>query len=150
LILHDWASSDEMREAETPTFWFGVGGGVGGYGLTGQLEAAVKFGSNVVMGRHVGTTDIFANMTETGVLYGRATRSLAFLGGVGVARGNRQHPLNEPGAGPEMPPTLGVALHGQWRFGHWGPAGLALSGLANVNGEHSFAGLTLTIQIGRF
>jgi hypothetical protein len=102
------------------------------------------------MGRHVLTTDIFADLSGTGALYGRTADALALLAGVGIVRGHQQHPLSEPGTGPEVSPTPGLALHGQWRIGHWGPTGLALSGFANLNGSQSFAGLTLTAQFGRF
>jgi hypothetical protein len=110
----------------------------------------VQIGSNVFMVRRIATTDIFATVRGTGVLYGRGTSTTAILGGIGVARGHQQNRTNEPGTGPEVPPSLGLALHGQWRVGHRGPLGLALSGFLNLNAERSFGGLTLTVQLGSF
>jgi hypothetical protein len=139
-----------VSETTSPMFWISGGLGVGSYGLSSQLEAAVQIGPNVFMVRRVATTDIFATIHGTGVLYGRGTSTMAILGGIGVARGHQQNQINEPGAGPEVPPSLGLALHGQWRVGHRGPLGLALSGFLNLNPEQSFGGLTLTVQLGHF
>lgn len=131
----------EMHADDKPIIWLGVGlgPGAGQETLAGHLEIALHGeGPNVYMARSTLVTDILQDLgLDFGLLYGRAVGRAAALAGISVAK-----------TGGTTAP--GLALQGRLRAGTVGPWGLGLTAFANVNPEASFAGLTLTLELGNF
>lgn len=135
----------EMPLDDKPIIWFGGGLGYGASQetLAGHLELALHGeGPNVYTARSALVTDILQHHgRDFSLLYGRAAGRAMALAGIGVAQVDD---------GTDWTTAPGLALQGRLRAGTLGPWGLGLTAFANVNPEASFAGLTLTLELGNF
>lgn len=136
------------------TYWLGAGLGLGSEDFGAQLNASYQSGANLLSLRIASTAGLFEDeITDYGLLYGRATRAageryqLGAALGVAVVDGCR-------GGGvfsgcQDVSAVIGLPLELQafWRPGK--TVGLGLYGFANLNRSRSFAGLTLSLQVGR-
>lgn len=144
---------DQSAINRRDTYWLGAGLGVGSEDFSGQLNASYQFSANLISFRMAGTAGLFDDgFSDYALLYGRATRGardrhhlsaalgLALVGGCsGGGLGGCQ----------EIRSVLGLPLELQafWRPGK--VVGLGLYGFANLNHSRSFAGLTVSLQLGR-
>jgi len=101
--------------------------------------------------RVAGVAELFGDgMWDTGLLYGRATRTRAFetwaAVGVGLADGTRSPSFF--GQTYQLSSVVGIPLeaHLTWTPASW--FGLGLYGFADVNHSQSFAGVALGIDLG--
>jgi hypothetical protein len=135
------------------TYWLGAGLGLGSEDFGAQLNASYQSGANLFSLRIASTAGLFEDgFTDYALLYGRATRAAGerhLLGaavGVAVVDGCRGGGF---GGCQDVPAVFGLPLELQafWRPGK--TVGLGLYGFANFNRSRSFAGLTLSLQVGR-
>lgn len=92
------------------------------------------------------------DLTDFGFLYGRviSTESFQFsyAAGLAIVTGYRSEGLFD-NTSEEISPTIGIPIGLQ---ANWEPTsfiGLGISGFANLNPKQSFAGLTLSLQLGK-
>ena len=134
------------------TYWVGAGVGAGSEDFAGHLNISYQSGANLFSLRTAGTAGIFSDgFGDVALLYGRATRAperyqAAVAVGLAVADGCDGGGL---GGCRERPSVIGFPLEAQ---AFWRPSkifGVGLYGFADINHLHSFAGVTLGIQLGR-
>jgi hypothetical protein len=147
-------AQDQAPVIRRDTYWLGAGLGAGSEDFGGQLNSSYQFGSNLLSFRIAGTAGLFEDgFSDYALLYGRATRAAGerhMLGaalGVAVVDGCRGGGVFSNCA--DISPVIGLPLELQafWRPG--GLVGLGLYGFANLNQAQSFAGVTLSLQLGR-
>jgi hypothetical protein len=142
-------------------FWGAGGAGVGVLpgadrydateGLAGSLNAAYQFNRHLFSVRATNVGELFGdNFSDYGLLYGRvlAQTPLFVSVGTGLAYvdGRRSEGLFSD---PEpVDATVGVPLEAQVSLRPLRFVGIGLYTFANVNGEESFFGATVSIQIG--
>ena len=135
--------------------WLTVGLGPGWVRETafaGAASLSYRSGSSVLVWRMAGVAELFGNeMWDTGLLYGRGTRTRAFetwaAVGVGLADGTRSSGSlfgqNDP-----LSSVVGVPLeaHLTWTPANW--FGVGLYGFGDVNHSQSFGGVALGVELG--
>lgn len=98
------------------------------------------------------------NLWDLGFLYGRgytwqnfhisSSMGLSVMGGERYIRGGGL--INpEPAEYEPIDPAWGLAIESQAFFRPFRIAGIGLHGFAGVNGERSFAGVALSLQVGK-
>jgi hypothetical protein len=148
------ASQEQARITRRDTYWLGAGLGVGQEGLGGQLNISYQFSANLISFRVASTAGLFEDeFTDYGLLYGRATRGaedrylVAAALGVAVVDGCRGGGVFSSCRGMSAVIGLPVEMQVFWRPGK--VVGLGLYGFANFNQSQTFAGLTVSLQVGR-
>ena len=157
--------------------WVGIGAGIGGIAAgeaaeqdggdnvgAGGLYLSYQTGAHVFSLRGSVALEVFGeNISDVGVLYGRATTGtgphVSFGIGVAIVNGSYQEDgldfcgvFSDPDACERASPvgftTVGIPLEVQLalRGEHFG---FGIYGFANLNPESSFAGVTVCVQIGR-
>ncbi len=145
----------QRRIPERPCgVWLTVGLGAGWIHETafaGAASLSYRSGASVLVWRVTGVAELFGDgMWDTGLLYGRATRTRAFetwaAVGVGLADGTRSPSFF--GQTYQLSSVVGIPLeaHLTWTPASW--FGLGLYGFADVNHSQSFAGVALGIDLG--
>ncbi|GAA5520856.1 hypothetical protein LQ318_03890 [Aliifodinibius salicampi] len=114
-----------------------------------------QFGPNLLSFRGCATTEIFGDeYWDIGLLYGWASSEydyhVSFSSGIAVIGGSR----SEGGLFSDTPRDVisaqfGIPLEGQFFWRPFGNVGLGLYGFANLNAEQTFAGLALSVQLGK-
>jgi hypothetical protein len=151
------AAGQEPPAPGRDAYWLGAGLGVGSEDFAGSANLSYQHGAHLVSLRVAGTAGLFDDgFGDVALLYGRATRppeSRYRAGaGLGVALVDG---CASPGDGglfagcDDRGTVLGLPIEAQLS---WLPAeflGLGLYGFADFNRARSFAGLTLTVQLGR-
>jgi hypothetical protein len=147
------ASAQNSADPGRDTFWLGAGLGAGSEDFAGHLHASYQFGAHLISLRNAATAGVFDDgYGDLALLYGRATKAsgeryhASVALGIAVADGCRGGGL---GGCRAVSAAVGLPLETQlfWRPGSL--VGLGLYGFADLNPEHSFAGLTLGLQLGR-
>lgn len=137
------------------TYWLGAGLGVGSEDFGGNLNASYQFGANLISFRVASSAGLFHDeSTDFALLYGRATRGaedrhlLSAALGVAMVDGCEGGGVLSGGC-RDVSTVVGLPLELQafWRPGK--VVGLGLYGFANLNGTRSFAGVTVSLQVGR-
>lgn len=163
------AQAQSVPSQPTSAFWFSAGAGVGtsaairGEALAIRLDLAYQRVGNVFSARAAYAGDpIFGGFVyDVGLLYGRALAVGPYFASVaaGVARvdgapGDGLCIAVGPAVGcsdgtsEELDATIGLPLEVQlYRSSRF--VGVGLSGFANLNREANFAGVVLSVRIGR-
>lgn len=136
------------------TYWLGAGLGVGSEDYGGQLNASYQFGANLISFRVASTAGLFDDgFNDYALLYGRANRGaedkhlLSAALGVALVDGCEGGGVFSDCRGVSTKVGLPLEVQAFWRPGK--VVGLGLYGFANLNEWHSFAGLTVSLQVGR-
>jgi hypothetical protein len=137
------------------TYWLGAGLGVGSEDLGGNLNTSYQFGANLISFRVASSAGLFHDeSTDYALLYGRATRNARDRHHLGAALGlalvdGCQGGGVLSGGCRDVSAVVGLPLELQafWRPGK--VVGLGVYGFANLNKTRSFAGLTVSLQVGR-
>lgn len=154
-LVHGAAASPLLaqdRRAEPVLAWATVGLGGGTEGFAGAVGFDVLIQQHLISLRAAAVANILDDeFRDFAVLYGRASRwSRGLVGasmGLAVMDGERCSGLGAC-APVAARISLPVAVRAAW---HALPfLGLGAYGFANVNGEQSFAGVTLAVELGRF
>jgi hypothetical protein len=141
----------------TDRFYLNGGYGFGTEGIAALGSLSYQFsGAHLITLRTSFTSGFIINdtMNDIGLLYGRATSEklyhaslsvgLAIVGGSGTSIFD-----DDPDVIEDFSKRFGVPLQAEL---HWRPAqilGLGLTGFANFNSTKTFAGLALTLQVGK-
>jgi hypothetical protein len=155
LLLSPVPSAAQSRIPGRPSgVWLTVGLGAGWVHETafaGAASLSYRSGASVLVWRATAVAELFGDsMWDTGLLYGRATRtrvSEAWAAvGVGLADGTRSSSLF--GQEHQLSSVVGIPLeaHVTWTPASW--FGLGLYGFADVNHAQSFAGVALGVELG--
>jgi hypothetical protein len=136
------------------TYWLGAGLGVGSEDFGGNLNTSYQFGANLVSFRVASSAGLFDDgFTDYALLYGRATRGaeerhmLSAALGMAVVDGCESDGFLGGCQGVSTVIGLPLEIQAFWRPGK--VVGLGLYGFANLNKSRSFAGLTVSLQVGR-
>lgn len=133
-------------------FWINAGLGVGTLGGAGIASTSYQFGLHLLSIRGAVTFEILGDdFWDIGMLYGLATSKqnyhASISSGMAVMGGSRSAGFFEQSE--VISRQIGFPLEGQL---FWWPSnvfGLGLNGFVNLNMEQTFAGLTLTLQLGK-
>lgn len=136
-------------------YWVNTGLGVGTNGMALIAGTHYQSGPNLLSFRGSATAEIFGDeFWDIGLLYGWASSEydyhISFSSGIAVIGGSR----SEGGLFSDTPrevisAQLGVPLEGQFFWRPFSNFGLGLYGFANLNTEQPFAGLALSVQLGK-
>jgi hypothetical protein len=160
LIIVLWLTSGQLIHAQSSGsqyFWieFGIGGGsVGEEGVSANLNVNYQIGSNLLSGRIIGCGELFGRtLNDYSFLYNCVLNSSALLisfgGGLGIVTGHISHGLFSDKAPEKIAPVIGLPLEARLFIRPLSFLGLGLFGFANINGEESFSGVTLSLAIGK-
>jgi hypothetical protein len=147
------AQQDSLPQPDS--YWMSAGLGVGSEDFGGHAGLAYQHGVHLFSLRLAGTTGLFDDgFGDVALLYGRATRSATqrYRAGAAVGIAAVDGCVTSGGflGGCEARRTvIGLPIEGQLS---WLPAaflGVGLYGFANLNRSRSFAGLTLSLQLGK-
>jgi hypothetical protein len=137
--------------AGSDTYWLGGGLGAGTNDFAAQFNVSYQTGANLLSFRIATTAGIFSDsFGDVALLYGRGLKPpgnhASLAAGVALVHGCMGSGL---GGCRDRPGVLGLPLEGQmfWRLSR--AVGLDLYGFANLNHTRSFAGVTLSFQLGR-
>jgi hypothetical protein len=156
LALSAYASpaQEQARITRRDTYWLGAGLGLGSEDFGGQLNSSYQSGANLISFRVSSTAGLFEDgFTDYGLLYGRANRGAEdrhlFGAAIGVALvdGCRGGGVFDSCRDVSTVVGLPLELQAFWRPGK--VVGLGIYGFANLNQSQSFAGLTVSLQVGR-
>jgi hypothetical protein len=146
-------SAQSAGSPRRDTFWVGGGIGAGSEDFGGSLNGSYQFGRNIISLRASATAGIFDDgFGDYALLYGGALRPAsrryhaAFGAGIGLVHGCRGGGL---GGCRDVANVVGIPIEVQAFWHPGGLIGVGLYGFANLNETHSFAGLTLGLQLGR-
>jgi hypothetical protein len=150
----DSAAQEHLAVNRRDTYWLGAGIGLGSEDFGGQLNTSYQFSANLISFRIASTAGLFEDgFTDYGLLYGRATRAAGerhLLGaalGVSVVDGCRGGGIFSDCRDVSAVIGLPLELQAFWRPGKL--VGLGVYGFANLNRSQSFAGVTVSLQVGR-
>jgi hypothetical protein len=149
--------AQENSVPQPDTYWLSAGLGAGSEDFAGNASLAYQHRAHLFSLRMAGTAGLFDDgFGDVGLLYGRATRPdgrrYRAAAGVGIAAVDG---CETPGAGAlfstceARSTVVGLPLEAQLA---WLPAeflGIGLYGFADFNGLRSFAGVTLSLQLGK-
>jgi hypothetical protein len=147
-------AQQQIAVVRRDTYWLGAGLGVGSEDFGGQLNSTYQFGANLISFRLASTAGLFEDgFTDYALLYGRATQDagdryqLGAAVGVALVDGCRGGGVFD--SCRDVSTVVGLPLEVQafWRPGR--VVGLGVYGFANINRSQSFAGLTVSLQVGR-
>jgi hypothetical protein len=148
------ASQEQARITRRDTYWLGAGIGAGSEDFGGQLNTSYQSGANLISFRVASTAGLFEDgFTDYGLLYGRATQGAEerhlLAGALGVALVDGCEGGGIFSDCRDVSAVIGLPLELQafWRPGK--VVGLGIYGFANFNQSQSFAGLTVSLQVGR-
>ena len=141
--------AQETAAARTAGVWVSGGLGGGSEGVALLAELAYQTGAHQLSIRGTLMADLYDDaVADLGVLYARAWQSrnwnLALGGGIGYMA--TEHC---PECSGELREAVGVPLMARAVWHPIGALGLGLYGFGNVNTLRSFAGLALTVSIGK-
>ena len=138
-------------------YWVNFGAGSGtisedAFALS--ANATYQFGKNLLTLRAAGTGELFGkSIGDNGLLYGLALEQkrvfISVGAGIAFVEGSISHGLFSTREPEKIGPTIGIPLEIQL---FWRPArflGIGLYGFANLNPEESFAGVSLSLQLGK-
>lgn len=144
-----------QKSSSEAQFWLYFGPGIGTLGdgaiaLIGGIT--YKWGHNLFTFHVTGVSELFGDEFHgIGLLYGRATSTQSFqfsaAAGLALVNGTRSEGLY--GSSESVPTTIGIPVELQ---AVWEPVnflGLGIVAFANLNPAQSFAGIMLTLQIGK-
>jgi hypothetical protein len=148
------AAQMQARITRRDTYWLGAGLGLGSEDFGGQLNTSYQSGANLISFRVSSTAGLFEDgFTDYGLLYGRANRGAEdrhlFGAAIGVALVDGCRGGGVFDSCRDVSTVIGLPLELQafWRPGK--VVGLGVYGFANLNQSQSFAGLTVSLQVGR-
>ncbi len=143
----------KQQSADISRFWLNIGPGIGTVGsFAGVAGISYQFGANLLTVRGSTTGDLLGeHYSDIGLLYGRVFSNdsfhTSFAAGLARVSGQRSEELF--GSSDDISPTLGLPLELQT---YWKAAsffGIGVTGFANINENQSFAGLALSVQLGK-
>jgi hypothetical protein len=150
------SAQDSAPVTRRDTYWLGVGLGAGSEDLAAQVNGSYQFGANLISLRVASTAGLFdTELTDYGVLYGRATRGardrhlLAAAVGIALVDGCGSDDGGFLGGCDDHSTIVGFPLEVQASYRPGKMLGIGLYGFANFNDRRSFGGVTLGVQIGR-
>jgi hypothetical protein len=158
IVLLGGASSDLVAQV-SPTaarFWASGGIGVGATDEAGgslAVDLAYQRGPHLLSVRATGVLtlaggDISDNVTDIGVLYGRALTRRGTAAHAAAAVGLSLTEVDLPGLPVGSRRAIGIPV-GVEVSANGRLVGLGLKGFANLNSVQSFAGLVLVLKLGR-
>ena len=154
LVAQPLLAQEGSTVTRRDTYWLGAGLGAGSEDFGGQLNTSYQFGANLISFRIASTAGLFdEGFTDYALLYGRATRGAEdrhlFSAGLGVALvdGCTGGSVFSDCRGVSSVVGLPLELQAFWRPGK--VVGLGVYGFANLNQARSFAGATVSLQVGR-
>ena len=119
--------------------------------FAGAASLSYRSGASILIWRVAGVAELFGDeMWDTGLLYGRATRTRAYQAwaavGVGLADGTRRSSFF--GTADQLSSVVGIPVeaHLNWTPASW--FGVGAYGFADLNHSQSFAGVALAIELG--
>lgn len=134
-------------------FWLNIGPAIGTSGsLSGIASVSYQFGTHLLSLRGSVTGEVFGDhFSDISLLYGRATTHpsyhVSFAAGIARVTGQR----NEGLFGPKEKLSATIGFPSEMQI-YWKPAsffGLGITGFTNINREQSFAGMALSLQLGK-
>jgi hypothetical protein len=150
------ALQDPSPITRRDTYWLGVGLGAGSEDFAAQANASYQFGANLISLRIASTAGLFdTELTDYGILYGRATRGprdrhiLAIAAGVALVDGCGGGGSGFLGGCRDQSTVIGLPLEVQASYRPGKLLGIGLYGFANLNRRRSFGGVALGLQVGR-
>ena len=149
------AAQDSAPVSRRDTYWLGIGLGAGSEDLAAQANGSYQFGANLISARIASTAGLFdSEITDYGILYGRATRGardrhlLSAAAGVSLVDGC-DGSGGFLGGCQDQSAVMGFPLEVQASYRPGKLLGVGLYGFANLNSRRSFGGVTLGVQLGR-
>lgn len=165
----------DLSPQASRTAWVGIGIGPGvisegasgdsnqSGAVSGILYGSVRNGPHLFSARLSMAAEVFGDaVSDFGVLYGRAVEAENGFASIaaGIAGVNGSYDEDGPQIlcgflgeceldPPEKFTTIGLPLDVQLMWRPIGYVGIGLSGYANLNAKASFAGVSLSLQIGR-
>jgi hypothetical protein len=152
------AEAQDDKLAHSDRFWVTGGLGVGSEDFAGAAGFSYQRGAHLFSLRLASTAGIFDDgFSDVALLYGRATRAtdtrryrLGAAAGIAAVDGCvEEGPGSFFGNCEDRPTVVGFPLEAHVT---WLPAtsfGIGLYGFADLNRTRSFAGVTLSIQLGK-
>lgn len=147
--------NEDTIQTDKSRYWVNTGLGVGTIGMALIAGTHYQFGPNLLSIRGSVTAEIFGDeFWDIGLLYGWASSEydyhVSFSSGIAIMGGSR----SEGGLFSNTPREVisaqfGVPLEGQFYWRPFRYFGLGLYGFANLNIEQLFAGLALSVQLGK-
>lgn len=141
------------KDPNSYRIWVNAGLGVGTDDISGFVIASYQKGNNLLSIRGALSGDMISGdeFWDIGVLYGRATSQQRYhasiSAGLAIVGGKRDYGWSS--SGNDVPLTVGLPLKAQLNWLPTSVLGIGLQGFANINPEQSFAGLALSLQLGK-
>lgn len=148
--------SDRDTVSQDPNsnrIWVNAGLGVGTNDISGFVNVSYQKGNNLLSMRGALSGDlVFGDeFWDIGMLYGRATSQQRYHASIsaGLAMVGGKRDAGFSSSGNDVPVAIGLPLKAQLNWQPTSVLGFGLHIFANINFEHSFAGLALSLQLGK-
>jgi hypothetical protein len=148
-----FAQQTNVKDTSSTSYWVHGGTSIHNLGMGIHGGFSVDYNQHVFSLRTVSTDLSYGAETwDVALLYGRSTtfRSWYLSAGVGAAiTGGTKYPgLFGSGKGTPMETMMGFPLEANLSWQPTGFVALGIYSFANVNTEHPFGGMGLTVRVG--